>query len=233
MRWKKNSVLWGWTCSYFLIIFIFLAAVIINYQTSTNVLKEEIVSANKLSFNNASDNVDHLLQLLRKNYEYVFMNDVVGDLEKQEEMNSAFYTKTYQLQDQLFDYSTGDDKVYCMVYLKDKDYLVTGLNSCASLLYHSGMNYLHKDYVDYKTFKNTLSGRYTEDYLVAEGVNYWTAGKSLLFVNTINVPRRAYNILISMPIENVESVVGYLKDESDPDHADCCGRYNHASSHQL
>ncbi len=215
MFWKKNSVLWTWTCSYILIFLIFLTAVFVNYGISTEALKGEIISVNELTFNNASDSVDHLLKNLRTAYVSVYLNDQLADLGLQEAMDPAFYRQTKALQEELYDFCNVEDKLFCMVYIKEKDYLIAGLNSCSAELYHSGMQHLYKDFIGYEAWKEVLNQSYSEDYLVTEGVNFWTSEKCMMYASTINRNRgEEYNIMISMPLERVESALGYLKEDA-------------------
>ena len=109
MRWKKNSVLWTWTCSYILVFLIPLSAIFINYYININTMKEEIISANELTFNNASDSIDHYLELLHENYVYAFLDDSFDELKNHETINPAFYRKTHLLQESLHSYRNGVD----------------------------------------------------------------------------------------------------------------------------
>jgi len=215
MRWKKNSVLWTWTCSYVLIFLIPLTAIFINYGMNINTMKDEIVGANELTFDNATDNIDHYLELLRENYVYAFLNDSFEELKNRKNMDATFYSQTHLLQDQLYYYRNGVDDMFCMVYLKDKDYLVTGLNSCSAELYYSGMKHTYKDFIDYDAWREVLNESYKEDYFVAEGLNYWTADKCLVYANTVKGTRKEeYNILVSVPMSNIENVTDYLKENA-------------------
>ena len=178
-------------------------------------MREEIVSANEMTFHNAVDNIDNYLKLLRENYVYAYLNDNFEELRNQREMTPVFYSKTSILQEQLYYYRNGVNNMFCMIYLKDKDYLVTGTNSCSTKLYYSGMKHTYKNFMDYNIWKGILDESYSEEYFMVEGINYWTADKCLVYANTIKGTRKeVYNILVSVPMTEIENIAGYLKKDA-------------------
>lgn len=215
MRWKKNSVLWTWTCSYVLIFLIPLSAIFINYHINMNAMKEEVISVNKLTFDNASDNIDHYLELLRENYVYAFLNDDFEELKNRKSMDAAFYRQTHLLQEQLHYYRNGVDDMFCMIYMRNKDYLITGENSCVAKTYYRGMKYQYKNFIEYEDWLELLNQEYFEEYTVGKGVNYWTPGDCLIYANTVNENRKeSYNIIVSVPLTVIEKVTEYLNEDS-------------------
>lgn len=215
MYWKKNSVLWTWTCSYVLIFLIPLSATFINYNINISAMKKEVISVNKLTFDNASDNIDHYLGLLRENYVYAFLNDNFEELKSRGTIDAVFYRQTYLLQEQLRYYRNGVDDMFCMIYMRNKDYLITSENSCAAELYYQGMKHQYSDFIDYEDWKEILNREYSEDYTVGKGINYWTQEDCLIYAKTVNGKRKeSYNIIVSVPLAVIEKVTEYLNEDS-------------------
>lgn len=212
---RKKSVLWTWCCSYIVVLLIPLITILINYHMNIDTMKQELIRTNQLTFDNAADNINRYLELLRENYVYAFLNDSFEELQNREEKDYSFYNNTKELTDHLLSYRNGVDEMFCMIYLKNKDYLVTSWNSCEADYYYRGMMYTYKDFVDYEEWQEILNADYTEDYLIGRGMNYWTNQENLIYANTVKgAGKEKYNILVSIPLSLVENVTEYLNEDS-------------------
>ncbi len=211
MRLGKRSVLWTWTCSYILIFIIFLTMVFINYHRSVSALKEEVISANELSFHNASGSIDNYIKLMQENYAYALLNKTSVSLQGHKAMDAQFYQQTNQLQGELYQYCIGQDNVFPLIYFKDVDYLINGMNSCSSRLYYGGLQSYADIQTEYDQWKEILNGDYRGAYFIAEGLNWWSKDASLVYANTVRrTPRGPYNIFVSIPISKIEEATRYV-----------------------
>lgn len=211
MRLRKKSVLWTWTCSYIVIFLIFLTMVFINYQRSVVALKEEIISANELTFHNAADAIDTYMKQMQENYAYTLLNKNTATLQGHKKMDGQFYQLTSQLQEELYQYCIGQDNIFPIIYFNDIDYMVTGMNSCSSTLYFRGLPNQADPEMDYNAWKDVLTGDYRGDYMVAKGLNWWTKEPCLVYANTVRrTPRGAHNIFVSIPMTRIEEATRYM-----------------------
>lgn len=215
MKMRKYSVLWSWFVSYVIVLLIPLATILINYRMNCNTIKEELVRVNELSFDNVTNGINVYLKQLRENYVYVFLNDSFEDLKRRYDMDQWFYRSTLELQEQIHGYPNREDEMFCMVYMKNKDYLVSSENSCDADYYYKGMKYRYENFIGFEEWREVLNGDYSENYLVGKGVNYWTQKECLIYANTIKGSRQeAYNIFVSIPLSIIEGLTEYLKEDS-------------------
>ena len=55
---RNRSILWGWLCSYSVILLIPLVTIVSNYYANSNTIKNGLMDAQKLMANNVKDNID-------------------------------------------------------------------------------------------------------------------------------------------------------------------------------
>ena len=215
MKMRKKSVLWSWFVSYVIVLLIPLATIFINYRMNCNTIKEELVRVNELSFDNVTDGIDVHLKQLRENYVYVFLDDSFEDLKRKYDMDRRFYRSTSELQEQIHSYPNREDEMFCMVYMEDKNYIVSNENSCDAEYYYRGMKYRYENFIGFEEWCELLSGDYSQNYLVGKGVNYWTQKECLIYANTIKGARQeVYNVFASIPLSIIEELTEYLKEDS-------------------
>ena len=215
MHWKRNGVLRKWAWSYILVFLIPISAVLINHSISIRALREEVISVNELTFNNAADNIDHYMELLRENYIYAFLSDYFTEIRRSDNMDGAFYRKTALLQDQLHNYRNGVDNMFCMIYMQDRDYLITGEISCTPDIYYRGMKHQYADLISFEKWKECLETRYSDRYFAADVMNYWKRGECLVYAKTVSeAQKESYNIIVSVPLAVIEKVTEYLNEDS-------------------
>ena len=215
MKFRKRSVLWNWGWSYILILLIPLATNVINYRMNINTMKEELVRVNELTFDNATDSIDGYLELMKETYIYVYLNDSFGELRLRTDKGPVFYRNVAELQEALGNYRNGVNKMFSLIYLKDKDYVVTSENSCPSEGYYGAMKLSYKDVIGYEEWKNILCADYVAEWLVEKGVNFWTKEESLIYAYTIKSSwGGASNILVSLPLTLIEDATQYMKEDA-------------------
>lgn len=213
MKFKDKSVLWNWGWSYLLILLIPLVTNFINYQINVNTMKDELVEVNQLVLDNATDNIDRYLELMRENYRYVFLNDSFNNLLLKDKKDPMFYRYVAEFQEQLSNHLNGMQDVSCMIYLKEMDYLITESNSCPAEDYYPGMKYTHQEVIDYTEWKNFLNADYNGIWLIERGVSFGNQNESLVYANTIKVHGRiTCNVLVSIPLTVIENAARYLKE---------------------
>ena len=216
MHWKRNGVLRKWAWSYILVFLIPISAVLINHSISIRALREEVISVNELTFNNAADNIDHYMELLRENYIYAFLSDYFTEIRRSDNMDGAFYRKTALLQDQLHNYRNGVDNMFCMIYMQDRDYLITGEISCTPDIYYRGMKHQYADLISFEKWKECLETRYSDRYFAADVMNYWKRGECLVYAKTVSeAQKESYNIIVSVPLAVIEKVTDILSTNLD------------------
>jgi len=215
MKFRKRSVLWNWGWSYILILLIPLATNLINYRMNINTMKEELVRVNELTFDNATDSIDGYLELMKETYIYVYLNDSFGELQLKMNKDPVFYRNVAEVQGALGNYRNGVKEMFSLIYLEDKDYVVTSENSCPSEDYYRAMKLTHKDFMGYEEWKTLLCADYATEWLVEKGINFWTKEESLIYVNTIKSSwRGTSSILVSIPLTVIENATQYMKEDA-------------------
>lgn len=213
MKFRKRSVLWNWGWSYILILLIPLATNVINYRMNINTMKEELVRVNELTFDNATDSIDGYLELMKETYIYIYLNDSFGELQLRMNKDPMFYRNVAEVHGALGNYRNGVNEMFSLIYLEDKDYVVTSENSCPSEDYYRAMKLTYKDFMGYEEWKPLLCANYAAEWRVEKGINCWTQEESLIYGNTIRSSwGGTSSILVSIPLTVIEDAAQYLKD---------------------
>lgn len=210
MKLKRKSVLWSWFGSYLVILCIPLIAIFINYQVNSNMIRDELLRVRESGFVNLADGIDNYLNQLKANYTFVFQNDTFEQLRNKKQMNRQFYNNTKEMQDQLYAYPNRRDEMFCMIYIKDKDYLVSSEQSCLADVFYSSFKYKYPNFVGYEEWKELLNGQYADTYMIARGLNFWSQADCLIYVNTVKGRgEEYYNVFVSIPLDNIKNLTKY------------------------
>lgn len=216
MKIKRKSVLWSWFGSYLVILCIPLIAIFINYQINSNTIRNEMIRVSEMGFVNLTDGIDNYLNQLKANYIFVFQNDSFNQLKNKKYMNQQFYRNTKELQDLLYNYPKREDEMFCMIYIKDKDYVVSNEQSCLAEVYYRSFKYRYTDLVEYEEWKEILDAQYSDTYMIASGFNFWTQEKCLIYANTVKgLGNDSYNVFVSVPLDNIINLSEYVGEDFD------------------
>ena len=216
MKLKRKSVLWSWFGSYLVILCIPLIAIFINYLVNSNTIRNELVRVREMGFVNLTDGIDNYLNQLKANYTYVFQNDSFEQLKNRRYMNRQFYSNTKELQDQLYAYPNRKEEMFCMIYISDKDYLVSNEQSCLAGVFYGSFKYKFSGFIEYEEWKAMLSAQYADTYMIAKGLNFWSQEDCLVYVNTIKGRgSEYYNVFVSVPLSNIKNLSEYGDEEFD------------------
>lgn len=216
MKLRKKSVLWSWFGSYLVILCIPLIAIFTNYQVNSNTIRKEIIRVSEMEFTNVVDGIDNYLNQLKANYTFVFQNNSFEQLKNKRNINVQFYNNTRELQEQLYAYPSRKDEMFCMIYIKDKDYLVSNNQSCPAEAYYGGLDYTFSDFIEYDEWKKILEGRYSDTYMIVKGLNFWTSQECLVYAHTVTGRYgEEYNIFVSIPLNNIKNLAQYADEDFD------------------
>lgn len=202
---RNRSILWGWLCSYSVILLIPLVTVVSNYYANSNTIKNGLMDAQKLMANNVKDNIDSLLIDEQNLFSFIFTNDIFGRLRLYQDKDANFYYDVRCFEAQLESYCRGGSNIDCMIYFEEKDFIITKSAANNANTYYNTIKKEYSEMVDYLEWNNIISKQYFSEVFLGKYINYQTSEECLIYANTIpNSTRGRVNVFICIPISEIE-----------------------------
>lgn len=201
MKNKKDSVLWHWLRSYMIVLLIPLMAIFINHTINVNTIEKGLMHANELINHNLKSNIDNYLYDEKELYKYVFANDDFQAIKSSRSKNAQFYYKVSKLCQQIKNYCGINEGIDCLVYLKEKDYVISSQSANESSYFYSALKLEFGEIEAYEAWKDFLAADYEESFFVGSGVTQKTSEPCLIFANTLlKTKENSVNIFVSIPM---------------------------------
>lgn len=213
MKLRRVSVYWTWLCSYCIVLLIPTISIFINYGMNVRTIKQEYIKANELLLTNIRDGVEYYMERERHFYEYAYSADEFQDLRKYDEIDKSFLHKASVYQKTLSYYDSRQNSISCMVYLTEKEFLITNKEAGSAKDFYRGMKYQYADVVEYDLWMDMLGHEYQNEYFISLGLNKITNAPCLVYAHTIvNSHLERVNIFTSIPLKTIEEMAEPLRE---------------------
>lgn len=173
---RKRSVIIEWLCSYILVLLIPIIAIFINYNYSSQVIKEEIIQANEMILKNVQNSIDNFLVKETSLMNYAVAMPDFTSLISKEEMDGSFYLDVRDLKDEIDAYRGLGTDISYFLYLREKDYVISSEVNGLSRIFYNAVLYQKNDIVDYDTWKTFISKEYNREFFVSNYLGYKNLG---------------------------------------------------------
>lgn len=215
MKIRKNSILKDWSISYTLILLVPLITIFVNFYHSTGIIKEEIMQAHELILENLSDNIDRIMEEERGMFLYFSGKAAFREIVSSASKDADFYYKSSEFSLQLKEYGTSKNNMSYWLYMEDKDYIVYSGGGDSNRNVYFSQRMLIDEMPEYDQWKSFLSGKYTNDYFIYDGLYNNYGNKSLIFANSYyNNNQQMTNIFVTVPVSMIEELTESLPSES-------------------
>jgi len=214
MKLQRVSVYWIWLCSYCIVLLIPTVSIFINYGMNVRAIKQEYIKANELVLTNICDGMEYYMERERFFYEYAYSSSEFQDLRKFDEINKDFIQKASEYKNTLCNYDRRQNAISCMVYLTDKEYLISNGEAGYAKDCYRGMKYQFPEMEEYEIWKDILHREYQNEYFISKGLNSFTNAPCLVYAHTIvNSHLERVNIFTSIPLKTIEKMAENLNED--------------------
>jgi len=207
MKLQRVSVYWIWLCSYCIVLLIPIISIFVNYGVNVRAIKQEYIKANELVLTNIRDGMEYYMERERYFYEYAYSADEFHELRKYDEIDISFIQKASEYQKTLSYYDKRQNAICCMVYLSEKEYLISNGEAGYAKDCYRGMKYQFPEMTEYELWKDMLNREYQNEYFISQGLNGFTNAPCLVYAHTIvNSHLERVNIFTSIPLKTIEEM---------------------------
>lgn len=174
-------------------------------------IKQEYIKANELVLTNIRDGVEYYMERERYFYEYAYSANEFQDLRKYDEIDMSFLHKASEYKKTLSYYDRRQNSICCMVYLMEKEYLISNGEAGYARDCYRGMKYQFPEMIAYDLWIDMLNQEYRNEYFISQGLNSFTNVPCLVYAHTIvNSHLERVNIFTSIPVKTIEEMVQNL-----------------------
>ena len=210
---KRKSIVKEWGISYALILLIPLITIFVNYYYNTKTIKKEIMQAHELILDNLKENMDRLMEEEWQLFTYFYLDESFKNLVCSQDLDTEFYYDVYRFTKQLSSHDISNGNASYWLYLKDKDFIITGARGSESYGKYNAQKLMSDSIASYEEWKVFLNGDYANEFLIYDGLYGQTGEKSLIYANSYSYADQGKaNIFITVPA----SVIGELTHSLPP-----------------
>lgn len=212
MRQHRSNVLWEWTISYIFAVLIPICTIFLNYHFDMKVIKEEIYKANEVVLDNISGEIEQIINTQKRVYSWLYTNEFFNSWITHEEKTAEFYYDASRLETQLHYYLMYSDEIDCLIFDKNKNYVVGKEFANDAYRAYLSLAYQYKDYDTYDDWLEKLSDDYNGEIFFAESLNINTDQKCLVYADSLRLKdNKPVNVFISVPLEQIADFTETLK----------------------
>lgn len=205
---SKKSVVVGWMCSYLVILSLPIIAIFVNYHFNVQVIKKEIVRANELVLDNLQERVDEYLQDEMTLYNYVYTNEVMGQMLKNKKVDTQFYHNTYDFLREIKNNEVYTRSLSFCVFFREKDYVLDEAGGNFGGQYYDSMKYTRFVDFTFDDWKESVSRYYKNAFFVTDRLNYKTSEECLVYADTIEHNKECTaNVFVFLPVSRIKSLI--------------------------
>lgn len=200
---SKRSVAIGWVCSYFIILFIPIITIFINYFSNVQVIKKEIIHANELVLENLQECMDNLIEDQLACYHSVFLSDTFDHMVTNKNVDEQFYYDANKMVAEMTRILKYDSGLFVSCFLVDKNYVLDSVGGNRSDYFYRSMVYQYPISISYDEWMAVMTEKYDDQFLIGKFIHRNTSELCLVYADTLG---KHTNIFVGIPVSKIANL---------------------------
>lgn len=216
---RTKSVLLQWIIACIIILLIPFVSVLVNYSISRRIISEQVKNSSNIILSHMQNAIDSKLQSIRNLSYLLLLDDNFVKLSNSWDTDD-FFNRSQVCYEELNSYHYVYNDINIMFYYPYRDFVVTsGVSNPSASIYNS-MNYAsNKNMIPYEEWLALIGNDYSKSsYFFSGYCNYGSPGKTSVVFGCsspfIHKKDSNYNILVSSPVDFIESDLTGLPDRT-------------------